>query len=151
MDECVETAAPLSDADKHAIRDGLRAFNRRHSPAPDPVPVELAVRADNGEVCGGLLGETRWQWLVIHTLWVADEHRRRGHGTRLMAEAEAIARARGCRFAALDTTGFQAVDFYKARGYEPFGRLVDYPPGSWTIYLRKSLDVRSDASPGNTT
>ena len=90
-------------------------------------------------MCGGLLGETRWGWLVVEILWVADAHRGRGHGSRLLEEAENVARARGCRFAVLDTAGFQAPDFYLARGYEPFGELVGYPPGSRRVHLRKSL------------
>jgi GNAT superfamily N-acetyltransferase len=138
---------PMSDADRATIRDGLRSFNLRHMPASDPVPLELLVRGEDGRVCGGLLGETRWHWLLVHTLWVADECRGRGHGSRLLAQAEGIARARGCRSAALDTAGFQAVEFYRARGYAAFGELADYPPGSRTIYLCKSLQLHPDAEP----
>ncbi len=140
MDECViDKATPITDADRETIRNGLRSFNLRHMPADTPEPVELVLRDATGQACGGLLGHTRWHWLVIETLWVADEYRGRGHGLALLRQAEQIGRERNCQSAVLDTAGFQAVGFYRSEGYAPFGELPDYPPGSRTIYLYKQL------------
>lgn len=132
MGDRIDETTPVSDLDREAIRGGLRAFNRRHMPDDSPKPVELVLREDTGAACGGLLGHIRWHWLVIDTLWVAADRRGRGHGSGLLARAESIGRSRGCRFAALDTAGFQAVEFYLSRGYAQFGELADYPPGSRT-------------------
>jgi len=139
MNVHIDETAPISDADRRTIRDGLDAFNRRHMPAGAPEPVELALRDEAGRVCGGLLGETRWHWLEIGTLWVTEEHRGKGHGRALLHRAEEIAHERGCRMAVLDTTAFQALDFYYAQGYIPFGEVPDYPPGSRTVFLCKAL------------
>jgi N-acetylglutamate synthase-like GNAT family acetyltransferase len=57
----------------------------------------------------------------------------------LLADAEAVARERGCTSIYLDTFSFQAPDFYKRLGFKEFGRLNDFPPGRTRIWLWKSL------------
>ena len=44
---------------------------------------------------------------------------------------------RGCAGVRLDTTSFQAPDFYKRHGYTEFGRIDGYPPGHARIWLMK--------------
>ena len=128
-----------SDADRKAVGDGLKTFNRLHCADPGSSPLEIVARDDGGRMCGGLLGETRWHWLVVNILWVAETHRGVGLGSRLLAAAEDAARARGCRAATLHTRSYQAPDFYVARGYAVHGEMSDYPPGHRTIYFSKML------------
>ena len=128
------------EADRALVAAGLRAFNAEHMPAdPDGGPLVLLLRDEAGAVRGGLLATVRWHWLLVHTMWVAPEHQRAGHGRALLMRAEALAHARGCQHAALDTTDFQARPFYERLGYQLFGELADYPPGSRTLYLQKTL------------
>ncbi len=139
--------SPLTLSEEHAataadgapVVDGLRAFNRRHRPDSDPQPLQVLLRDEAGTIQGGLLATTRWHWLFVDVLWVADDHRGRGHGSALLGRAEAIARGRGCRRVALDTAEFQALGFYQKAGYRVFGELDDRPPGSKTFYLEKDL------------
>jgi GNAT superfamily N-acetyltransferase len=67
----------------------------------------------SGKVQGGLRGQTSWSWGTIDVLSVARTYRRQGVGSRLLAKAEEIARSRGCLGIRLDTTSFQAPDFYR--------------------------------------
>jgi len=60
-------------------------------------------------------------------------------GSRLMDNAEAYARERGCHSVLLDTHSFQARPFYEGRGYEVFGTLDDFPKGHKRFYLKKKL------------
>ena len=39
----------------------------------------------------------------------------------------------------LDTTSFQALEFYKKLGYEVYGELNNYPINHTTYYLKKEL------------
>lgn len=130
-----------TDADgavRAAVLDNLRRFNRQRAESPNFAPVIVAARQD-GQLIGGLVGETGWRWLFVELLWVAEQHRGRGVGRRLLDAAEAEAVRRGARHAYLDTFDFQARPFYERAGYEVFGTLDDYPPGHCRYFLRKDL------------
>jgi GNAT superfamily N-acetyltransferase len=129
----------VSTEDVAAVLRGLREFNEfRLGPAGEQ-PVRIVVRDAAGNVVGGVLGHTKWQWLYVATLWVADAVRGQGWGSKLMDAAEELARSRGCAHVSLDTFEYQARPFYEKRGYTLFGTLEGYPPGYRQFYLTKSL------------
>jgi len=107
-----------------AIVAPLIAFNRE---AFGPSGRELfAVVLDDpatGETVGGLYGETSYGWTYVQLLVVPTALRGRDLGTRLIAEAETIARSTGARGVFLDTFEFQARGFYEKQGYVVFGEL----------------------------
>ena len=112
------------------IRDHLDAFNVAVTGISAWYPLHLFLRNDRGETLGGLLGQAWGGWLHISYLWVDEAVRGKGWATRLMDQAEAYARERGCHAVELDTHSFQARPFYERRGYEVFGTLDDYPKGT---------------------
>jgi GNAT superfamily N-acetyltransferase len=126
-------------ADEASVVRGLLAFNEARLGPSGEQPVKFVVRDSAGTVLGGILGHTRWRWLYIAKLWIDERVRGQGVGTRLMAAAEDLARSRGCTDVSLDTFDYQARPFYEKLGYELFGTLEGYPPGSRQYYLRKRL------------
>jgi GNAT superfamily N-acetyltransferase len=62
-------------------------------------------------------------WLHVEILWVRDEHRNRGIGTRIMRCSEQAGRSGGCHGAWIDTSSARAHRFYVALGYQDFGML----------------------------
>ena len=131
--------ADVTATDEALVVRGLLAFNEaRLGPSGDK-PVKFVVRDSKGEVVGGLLGHTRWRWLYVAKLWVDESVRGKGVGSRLLQAAEELARSRGCTNVSLDTFDFQARPFYEKLGYQLFGTLEGYPPGSRQFYLRKHL------------
>jgi ribosomal protein S18 acetylase RimI-like enzyme len=128
---------PLSPAD--AVRRGLALFNLSH-PGELYAPLHIFLRDGNtGAVHGGLLGRTGRGALHITELWVAEAHRRQGHGSALLDRAEEEARGRGCRFAHVETYSFHAPAFYERHGYTIFGRLLGFSGGHTCFYFRKDL------------
>src|SRR5262249_11927681 len=113
------------EEDCAAIVRGLRDYNERYMARSVPEPIRLFLRDESGAIRGGLLASTRWHWLLIDVLWVADEHRGKGLGSSLLERAEGVARGRGCRAAMLDTREFQARPFYERAGYRVFGEVED--------------------------
>ena len=130
---------PASQADVDTVFDNLRAYNWQHAPPDNHQHLRIFVRNSNGEIIGGLLGDTFWGWLYISILWLHDRLRGQGMGTKLLEMAEAEGVRRGCHHAFLDTMSFQALPFYEKHGYTVFGVLEDFPIGHSRYYLKKSL------------
>lgn len=137
--DILEIDSRVTPADEALVVRGLLAFNEVRLGPADERPVKFVARDASGTVVGGILGHTRWRWLYIAKLWVDESARGQGLGARLMEAAEELARSRGCTDVSLDTFDFQARPFYEKLGYELFGTLEGYPPGSRQYYLRKRL------------
>jgi GNAT superfamily N-acetyltransferase len=144
-DELILTSEPqASEADVAVVRDGLLAFNIKNiGLEPHSRSVSLFLRNSAGQVIGGLLGGSRWRWLYVDKLWIHDEYRRHGAGSRLLRAAEAEALANGCTDAVLDTFSFQARGFYERHGYEVYASLEGFPPGHRQLFLHKRLGANA--------
>ena len=92
---------------------------------------------DTQAVVGGLYGMDGFGWAFVKCLAVPDEYRGQGLGSRLLAEAEAIARTRGYIGVWLDTFEFQARPFYEKLGYTVFGELEGAPNAIPRYFLKK--------------
>jgi GNAT superfamily N-acetyltransferase len=140
-DELILTSEPQpSEVDAAVVRDGLLAFNIKNvGLEPRSRAVSLFLRNSAGQVIGGLLGGSRWGWLYVDKLWIQDEYRRHGAGSRLLKAAEAEALAAGCTDVVLDTFSFQARGFYERHGYEVYASLEGFPPGHRQLFLHKRL------------
>jgi GNAT superfamily N-acetyltransferase len=99
----------------------------------------FALYAPDETIVGGALGEIYWDWFHLDLMWIQEDLRGHGYGTRLLAAIEDEARTRGAGNAFLDTFSFQAPGFYQKHGYEVFGRLNDFPAGHQRYFLTKQL------------
>lgn len=122
-----------------ALNAMLNDHNTQYVGPARHVPLWVFARDGTGKVQGGVRGQTYWGWCSIDVLAVAEPYRGQGIGSRLLAKAEEIARSRGCVGIRLDTTSFQAPDFYRRHGYVEFGRIDDYPPGHARLWFMKRL------------
>ena len=107
----VESAPDLAEI--QALEDRIYEYNVASTGHADGELLAVLLRDPSGALFGGLSGNTWSGWLEIRLFWVHEDQRGRGHGTRLLAAAEAEARARGCHTAIVDTPSFQAPDFYQ--------------------------------------
>jgi GNAT superfamily N-acetyltransferase len=127
-------------AEREAILQELKQYNESKAGPSGVMPLAVLLRdPKDGRTVGGLWGRTAYGWLYVELLFVPESLRKHRLGTKLLREAEAIALARGCHGAWLDTYGFQAKGFYEKQGYEPFGVLSDYPRGTDRLFMRKRL------------
>ncbi len=105
----------------------------------EETPLSILAHDAAGALVGGLNGSTHWGWLYIRQFWVAEGERGRGLGRRLLSEAEAKARARGCVGVYLDTFSPEATAFYEQCGFLRVGAIENFPPGHARTFLRKGL------------
>lgn len=128
------------------ITNQLVAFNQAHTtaratPQTDPSPLQISLLDVSGRMVGGVIGRTNSipQWLEISIIWIEESVRRHGAGRRLMEEAEREGRQRGCHYARVATSSYQAPGFYQKLGYSVYGTLENCPPGETVFYLWKEL------------
>ena len=126
--------------DREAVLAPLRAYNERMAGPAHSEPLAILLRDEDGNSVGGLWGRSGYDWLFIEYLAVPEALRGQRMGSALIAEAERVARARGCCGVWLDTFAFQARGFYEKLGFSVFGTLEDHPRGSRRYFLSKRLD-----------
>ena len=121
------------------IGGGLTEFNKQEAGDDAGKNLCYVLQSPSGEIVGGVIGATYWNWLYINLMWVQEDLRGKGYGQQLLAQAEDEAKKRGAKHAYLDTFSFQAPHFYQKFGYEEFGRLEDFPPGHTRYFMTKAL------------
>ena len=121
------------------IRESLNRFNTDIVGDDGHTQLNLTEYDGEGNIIGGILGGTYWGWMYIDILWIREDCRRNGIGSKLLTEAEKEAVKRGCHHVHVDTMSWQAPDFYKKHGYEVVGVLPDIPKGNQKYLLIKTL------------
>ncbi|WP_405871080.1 GNAT family N-acetyltransferase [Streptomyces sp. NBC_00005] len=107
--------------------------------AADQGALSVKVVDDAGELIGGL---SAWTWgglLGIEMVWVREESRGDGWGSKLLLAAEEEARLRGCDRACVSSFTFQAPAFYQRHGYLETGRTLGIPGGAEDVHMYKKL------------
>ena len=125
--------------DVRFLRERLYEFNVRATGLSDGKFLSLFARAADGTPVAGIFG---WTWggtCYIRYLFVSENMRGRGQGTRLMRAVETEAKSRGCRQIVLETHDFQAPGFYQKLGFTIVGRVDNYPQGHQFLMLVKHL------------
>ena len=128
--------------DSDYIRKKLIEYNMTQIDHETKTPLEkisFVMRNEEDEIVGGVVGEMFWHHLHVDFLWVSEDYRQGGYGSRLIHQIEEYAREKGCYLAMLDTFSFQAPDFYKKMGYQEFGMLEDFPKGRSQHFMEKRL------------
>jgi GNAT superfamily N-acetyltransferase len=129
-----------SEADARFIEEQLIAYNLAATGYTDYRPLAVLVRDADGAIQAGLTGFTWGGALKIEHLWVHEELRGQGYGSRMMLAAEQEAVRRGCHLAVVDTHSFQGPDFYPKLGYVQCGLVEDWPAGHTDTKFRKVLN-----------
>lgn len=137
MKELAITDAPGAEV-RNGILAALEAYNNTKMEKPGAFQLlVIPIRADDGQVIGGLWGHTWASWLYVDLFVVPETMRKSGLGTQLMRMAEEEARCRGCIGAWLNTFSFQAQPFYEKLGYSTFATLPDFLPGHDRHFMLK--------------
>ena len=85
------------------IGELVRSYNRSKREAAESEPLNLYIEDEHGRLLAGLVAETFGNWLEIEYLFVKEELREQGIGSKLLQQAESEAKNRNCRFAFVNT------------------------------------------------
>jgi GNAT superfamily N-acetyltransferase len=128
----------VDETEEQRLVDAYYAHHDAFAPGRNWAPLWVVGRDGDGAAQAVLHAVTFFDWLSLSFLWVEAPYRRQGVGSRLLAQAEDVARSRGAANAYLDTFTFQAPAFYYKHGYREFGRL-EMPRGHWRLWFVKRL------------
>ena len=118
----------------------LNAFNEAIVGYADRTPLHVIVRDPaDGTIIGGISGRTSLGLLFIDLVFLPEDLRGTGIGTRMMAMAEAEARRRGCRSGVLYTISFQAPGLLPAARVARVRQVPCDPPGTSRVFLTKDF------------
>ncbi|AJD27595.1 GNAT family N-acetyltransferase [Clostridium botulinum] len=132
-----------SEEEADLIVDRIVEYNLSKVPAKQEVPllcINRVIEDTNGEIIAGILSKMYcWNCIYIDVLWIKEEYRKDGLGTKLLKEVEKIAKEKDCHLIHLDTFDFQAKDFYIKHGYEIFGILDQCPENHKRYFMKKNI------------
>lgn len=137
------TTGERDDELNERLNAELIAFNAAPTDSAPRDMFSVKVTDDAGELIGGLAA---WTWgglCSIELLWVREDDRRDGWGSRMLHAAEAEAQRRGCDRVAVSSFSFQAPGFYQRHGYVETGRTLGIPGGHADVHMFKSLAPRA--------
>jgi GNAT superfamily N-acetyltransferase len=99
--------------------------------------INLGLKDASGNLIGGLHSWTTLNNLIFEYVWIDEEHRRKGFGTRLMQEVERIAKEKNCIASQAYCFSFQAPEFFQNNGYLMLGVSHGYPEPFKEYYFIK--------------
>ena len=117
----------------------IRAYNRSNREPSKSEPLNIYLEDEQGNLVAGMVAETFGNWLEIEYLYVSDDLRGQGIGSKILEMAENESRNRGCKYSFVDTFNFQAPKFYEKYGYKEVFALEEYPYTGERYYYTKEL------------
>ncbi|WP_395947024.1 GNAT family N-acetyltransferase [Caedibacter taeniospiralis] len=105
----------LDENENHEVRsilnDGLKDFNKSKLGAYEHDPFTLYIKTE-GRVVGGCYGDITKDNCYMDCIWVDPQYRGKGFAKSVMSKLEDYAKQKHCSFITLETSDFQAKDFY---------------------------------------
>lgn len=134
----LDVAGPDAALDAR-LSEELDTYNVAASGIDDQREFTVKVEDDRG-LLAGLSGWTWGTCAGIAMVWVREDGRRSGVGSRLLAAAEQVARDRGCQRLTVSSFTFQAPAFYERHGFVEFARTEGLPvEGQADVHFVKML------------
>ena len=123
----------------HELANLIRAYNRANREQSKSEPLNIYLEDEKGNLVAGMVAETFGNWLEIEYLYVSDDLRGHGIGSKILKMAERESKERGCKYSFVDTFNFQAPKFYEKHGYKEVFALKNYPYTGERYYYTKEL------------
>jgi len=135
------TPSKPNEQEFESLKVGLTKYNELVTGPVLSEEVSSFVKNESGLILGGILGEINWDWMYIKGLWVDESIRKSGWGEKLLQSLEQYSVSKGVPNIRLETTTFQALDFYLKCGYSIFGELPNMPKGHTSYFLQKQIAI----------
>lgn len=133
---------PIQSYDK-VLKGEVKKYRKSLDFSTEKVDIQFVV-LDKNKFIGGIYGHFQFEYLFINILFVGKKYRGNRIASNLMDLIEQEAVKRGVYNIYLTTFEFQALGFYKKRGYEVVMTIEDFPKGfaEYTIYKNMKNKIK---------
>lgn len=133
------TIIDLTENQMEYIEDRLSDFDDKHMTCKMDGSIQIGIEADGKLVAGLDACVTAFKILYVSTVFVDEDYRRKGYGTRLIQEMEKRAKEMGVNTIRLDTFSWQGKEFYEALHYEIVGSYENVTDGYAEYFFIKRI------------
>ena len=134
------TIIELTEEQVEDIEERLSTYDEQYITYKMDGCIQIGIEEDGKLVAGLDACITAFKILYVSTVFVDEEYRRKGYGTRLIREMEKRAAAMGVNTIRLDTFNWQGKDFYEAMGYKAAGHYENAEDGYAEYFFVKRLN-----------
>lgn len=129
----------LNEAQVESVEDLLSAFDAQYITCKLDGTIQIGIE-EQGKLIAGLDAcVTAFKILYVSTVFVDENHRRKGYGSLLMKEMEKRAKAMGVNTIRLDTFSWQGKAFYEALNYKIVGSYENADDGYAEYFFLKRI------------
>jgi GNAT superfamily N-acetyltransferase len=124
----------------NSLEDKIYKFNSTILNRNDGSLFSKIIKDEKGNLVAGLAG---WTWAgacEITQLWISEDLRHKGLGTKLLIAAEEEAKSKNCTIILIKTYSFQAPGFYEKNGYRIRQVIEGFPEGYNYFTLTKNIE-----------
>ena len=129
----------LTDEQAEDIEERLSEYDDRHIPDRMDGCIRIGIEEDGKLIAGLDACVTAFRILYVSTVFVDEEYRRKGYGTKLIREMEKRAAGMGINTVRLDTFDWQGKEFYEALGYQQVGSYTNADDGYSEYFFLKRI------------
>jgi ribosomal protein S18 acetylase RimI-like enzyme len=116
----------------------IQAYNESHVGRYIRNFFALYIKSNN-KIIAALNGHSLGDNCFINLVWVNEECRHQGLGSKLFAQLESYARSKNCKMIQLETYDFQAKGFYDQLGYTAVATFKNVFMGHTRYFMEKVL------------
>lgn len=129
------------DKVKSVLQQGLREYNRNFLGQYERKNFAIYIQNEAAEIIAGVCGFVlaKHQTIRLEFVWVHEQYRKQGLGTKLFKHIEEFAVSKNCHSIQVSTMDFQGVEFYKKIGYKKIGTIPKWFCDKDEIFFLKEL------------
>lgn len=121
------------------INDGLKEYNQTKIGPYEIIPFNIYAIDTQEKVIAGIKGEFINQLVRVNLVWVDENNRNKGIGTKLFEALEKYAKEHNYKIIQLFTTDFQAPGFYEKLGFTCMAKVDRVFVGGKIDYLMRKV------------